>query len=335
MFANLPVTALRTFESAARLRSFKLAAAELAVTPTAVSHQVKALEQRVGVALFERVPRGVRLTERGASLFAGVHGALLDIAQTLDALRPAPDTGALTVSTTHSFAALWLVPRLGRFHQAYPQYQLRLDASARPVDLLQDASVDVAIRYSQKRYPALIAACSLPESFGVYGAPVLAARLGGRAPAGKRPRWSRCAGAIRGCMTRAGGNGARWPACRAGASPPPSMPTRKNTTRCRRPSPARAWCWPARSWCPTASGWGAGATAARGPGAGRGLYRAVRAGARAASAGARLPGLAGARIRGLSRAPARGYHVGHCLRAARYPGRARSRRTRTVNRFKK
>ena len=89
MFANLPVTALRTFESAARLRSFKLAAAELAVTPTAVSHQVKALEQRVGVALFERVPRGVRLTERGASLFAGVHGALLDIAQTLDALRRA------------------------------------------------------------------------------------------------------------------------------------------------------------------------------------------------------------------------------------------------------
>ena len=57
MFANLPVTALRTFESAARLRSFKLAAAELAVTPTAVSHQVKALEQRVGVALFERAAR--------------------------------------------------------------------------------------------------------------------------------------------------------------------------------------------------------------------------------------------------------------------------------------
>ena len=194
MFANLPVTALRTFESAARLRSFKLAAAELAVTPTAVSHQVKALEQRVGVALFERVPRGVRLTERGASLFAGVHGALLDIAQTLDALRPAPDAGALTVSTTHSFAALWLVPRLGRFHQAYPQYQLRLDANARPVDLLQDASVDVAIRYSQKRYPALVAACSLPESFGVYGAPALAARLGGaragrEAPALVTVRW--------------------------------------------------------------------------------------------------------------------------------------------------
>src|SRR6478752_5231108 len=141
MFATLPVTALRTFEAAARLRSFKLAAAELSVTPTAVSHQIKALERHVGCALFERVPRGVRLTDKGARLFAGVHGALLDVAQTLDALRPAPESGALTVSTTHSFAALWLVPRLGRFHEVYPQYQLRLDTSPDPVDLLQDASV--------------------------------------------------------------------------------------------------------------------------------------------------------------------------------------------------
>ena len=88
MFATLPVTALRTFEAAARLRSFKLAANELSVTPTAVSHQVKALERHVGCALFDRVPRGVRLTDKGARLFAGVHGALLEVAQTLDALRP-------------------------------------------------------------------------------------------------------------------------------------------------------------------------------------------------------------------------------------------------------
>ncbi|KAG0933702.1 hypothetical protein G6F31_016260 [Rhizopus arrhizus] len=164
MFANLPVTALRTFEAAARLRSFKLAAAELAVTPTAVSHQIKALERQAGFALFDRVPRGVRLTDKGARLFVSVHGALLDVAQTLDALRPAPASGALTVSTTHSFAALGLVPRLGRFYDAYPQYQLRLNANADPVDLLQDASVDVAIRYSPHAYPALHAACWLPES---------------------------------------------------------------------------------------------------------------------------------------------------------------------------
>ena len=189
MFATLPVTALRTFEAAARLRSFKLAAAELAVTATAVSHQVKALERHVGVALFERVPRGVRLTDAGARLFAGVHGALLDVAQALDAQRPAPATGALTVSTTHSFAALWLVPRLGRFYEACPQYQLNLNASAEPVDLLQDASVDVAVRYSRQRFPDLRAACGLQEWCGVYGAPALVARQGRRPPALVTVRW--------------------------------------------------------------------------------------------------------------------------------------------------
>jgi DNA-binding transcriptional LysR family regulator len=154
-----------------------------------VSHQVKALERHVGAALFERVPRGVRLTDAGARLFAGVHGALLDVAQALDALRPAPAAGALTLSTTHSFAALWLVPRLGRFYEAHPQYQLRLDASAESVDLLQDASVDVAVRYSRRRFPDLHTACRLQEWFGVYGAPALVARQGRRAPALVTVRW--------------------------------------------------------------------------------------------------------------------------------------------------
>ncbi|WP_438859909.1 LysR family transcriptional regulator, partial [Achromobacter spanius] len=182
MFTTLPVTALRTFEAAARLRSFKLASAELAVTPTAVSHQIKLLERQVGVALFDRVPRGVRLTDSGARLFASVHGALLEISQTLDALRPEPASGALTLSTTHSFAALWLVPRLGRFYQAYPQYQLNLQTGADAVDLLQDASVDVAVRYSRQRYPALHTAATLPEWFGVYGAPTQIAQLEKRTP---------------------------------------------------------------------------------------------------------------------------------------------------------
>ncbi|WP_332607418.1 LysR substrate-binding domain-containing protein [Achromobacter sp. ESBL13] len=177
MFSTLPVTALRAFEAAARLRSFKLAAAELAVTPTAVSHQIKALERQVGFSLFDRAPRSVKLTDKGARLFISVHGALLDIAQTLDALRPEPASGALTLSTTHSFAALWLVPRLGRFHQAFPQYQLNLQTGADPVDLLQDASVDVAVRYSRRAYPALHTAATLPEWFGVYGAPGLIAQM--------------------------------------------------------------------------------------------------------------------------------------------------------------
>ncbi|CAI1635607.1 Gcv operon activator [Serratia quinivorans] len=175
MFATLPVTALRTFESAARLRSFKQAALELAVTPTAVSHQIKALEQQLGFALFDRVPRGVRLTHKGERLFAGVHAALLDVATTLDAIRPVPSSGSVCVSVTHSFAALWLVPRLGRFYQAYPHYLVRLEACGEVIDLQQDASVDIAIRYSSTDYPKLHQAARLEERFGVYGAPDLCA----------------------------------------------------------------------------------------------------------------------------------------------------------------
>lgn len=76
---------------------------------------------------------------------------------------------------THSFAALWLVPRLGRFYQAYPHYLVRLEACAEVIDLQQDASVDVAVRYSRAHYPALHQAARLEESFGVYAAPGLAA----------------------------------------------------------------------------------------------------------------------------------------------------------------
>jgi len=177
MFAHLPVGALRTFEAAARLQSFKRAAAELHVTPTAVSHQMKALEQRLGLPLFERRTRGVSLTAAGESLFRCVHGAWLDIAQALQRLQPALSASALNVSTTHSFAALWLVPRLGRFHEAWPQYQVNLASTPVVVDLSQDASVDVAVRYGTRAYPGLTSVCALQERFGVYGAPAAVAAL--------------------------------------------------------------------------------------------------------------------------------------------------------------
>lgn len=176
MFAKLPVTALRTFEAAARLGSFKQAAAELLVTPTAVSHQIKVLEQRLGLALFERVPRGVVLTAKGRYLFERVHDALLEMSQTLDMLRPERSEGELALTTTHSFAALWLVPRLGAFQQRYPGYQVNLRTSGRVVDLLQDASVDLAIRYGSAVYPGLHCASVLEESFGVYGTPKVVAQ---------------------------------------------------------------------------------------------------------------------------------------------------------------
>ncbi|MCU6499962.1 LysR substrate-binding domain-containing protein [Rugamonas sp. A1-17] len=171
MFRALPVIALRTFESSARHLSFKLAADELAVTPGAVSHQVRTLEEWLGVALFDRLPRGVRLTPKGEKLFHSLHSALADLAQVTSSLRQVPVAGRLTVTTPSSFAALWLVPRLDRFYARHPEVNLRLDTSTTTIDLQQDASVDVAIRYGGGPYPDLYSPGSMAETFGVYGAP--------------------------------------------------------------------------------------------------------------------------------------------------------------------
>ena len=189
MFASLPLTALRTFESASRLLSFKAAAQELSVTPTAVSHQIRSLETWLGVPLFERLPRQVRLTEGGERLFHSLHGALLDVAQSLDTLRPQRSAGHLTVSTTPAFAALWLVPRLGRFYTAHPDINLRLDTQCEVIDLQQDASVDLAIRYSLGDYPNLYGQCLFDEGFAVYGSPEQVALAAARVPTLISVRW--------------------------------------------------------------------------------------------------------------------------------------------------
>ncbi|MCW7540975.1 LysR substrate-binding domain-containing protein [Aquabacterium sp. A7-Y] len=182
MFDTLPMTALRTFEASARLQSFKAAADELAVTPTAVSHQIKTLESWLGVPLFERLPRKVRLTECGERLFKSTHTALLDIAQTVAQLRPQPSTGQLTVSTTPAFAALWLIPRLGRFYASHPEINLRLDTRCEVIDLHRDASVDLVVRYGSGDNPGLHSQRLLQERFGVYGAPALLQHAAGHRP---------------------------------------------------------------------------------------------------------------------------------------------------------
>jgi len=176
MFASLPLNALRAFESAARHLSFKAAAAELAVTPTAISHQIRSLETWLGAALFERLPRRVRLTDGGERLFSSLHGALLEVAQSVDTLRPQRSAGHLTISTTPAFAALWLVPRLGRFYAAQPNIKLRLDTNCAVIDLHQDASVDLAIRYGFEPAGSLFGIRLFEEHFGVYGSPAQVAR---------------------------------------------------------------------------------------------------------------------------------------------------------------
>lgn len=171
MFSKIPLTALRVFESSARLGSFKAAADELSVTPAAVSHQIKSLESRIGVLLFERGASGVRLTEEGERLFRTSHDALLALSRGLDAVRPeAADERTLVLTTTPAFAAMWLIPRLGRFWQVDPQLNIKVETGNTLADLERDARIDLAIRATSRTFPALHEIALIDEYFGAYAA---------------------------------------------------------------------------------------------------------------------------------------------------------------------
>lgn len=141
-----PLKALRAFEAAARHGSFALAAEELCVTPAAVSHQVKHLEAYLEVRLFRRLPRGLVLTESGERLQAGVGGAFERLGEAVSAVRTSAAGRVVTLSIAPSLAARWLVPRVQRFRDRYPHYDLRIDARGEVVDLRRD-DVDIALRY--------------------------------------------------------------------------------------------------------------------------------------------------------------------------------------------
>src|SRR5262252_4678364 len=115
-----PLNALRTFEAAARHLSIKEAAAELSVTPDAVSQLVQKLEQHLGVELFRRGNRSLVLTEAGQSYFAPVRHAFRQIGEATRRLHAQPNAGVLTVSAPPAFAESWLVPRLGGFRARHP-----------------------------------------------------------------------------------------------------------------------------------------------------------------------------------------------------------------------
>jgi LysR family glycine cleavage system transcriptional activator len=153
--SRLPLNALRTFEAAARHQSFLKAADELAVTPGAVSRQIKALEIELGLRLFERFNRAVRLTPAGERLAEGVRQGLAAMTAAV-AEAQGSRAGPLAVSVMHSLAARWLVPRLHDFQQRYPDIQVMIAASDLPADLVHDR-IDLAIRYGTGPYPGLAA----------------------------------------------------------------------------------------------------------------------------------------------------------------------------------
>src|SRR5258708_20730527 len=149
-----PLNALRSFEAAARHESFTRAAEELFVTQGAVSHQVKALEAELGVKLFNRERRRLAINEAGRQYLAVVRDALDRIAVGTERLLERQNSGVLTVSTSPDFAAKWLVNRLGRFSEAYPEIDLRISATMHHVDFARE-DVDIAVRHGDGNWPGL------------------------------------------------------------------------------------------------------------------------------------------------------------------------------------
>ena len=147
-----PLTSLRAFEAAARLGSISRAADEIHVTHGAISHQVKALEEFLGVPLFAKQGRGVATTAAGKRLAERVGSALDQIAEVAAAIARHEDPGRLTISTLPSVAARWLMPRIGSFMEAHPEFDVNIHTSQSLVDFTRD-DVDIAIRFGRGTWP--------------------------------------------------------------------------------------------------------------------------------------------------------------------------------------
>lgn len=152
MFDRLPpLQTLRAFEATGRLSSMTLAAAELHVTHGAISRQIRKLEEHLGVKLFIRLTRQIILTEEGADFHHAITRILGDITRESERLRGPDSARRLRISTSVSFASKWLAPRLSRFRQQYPEFDIYLDVTDVNVDL-NNGQVDAAIRYGTGHY---------------------------------------------------------------------------------------------------------------------------------------------------------------------------------------
>ena len=141
----LPLNALRAFEASARHLSFTRAAEELHVTPSALSHQIKGLEEILGQKLFIRKVRAIELTATGKMLYPGLQTGFSHIREAVDGLQPPTDSRVLVISTPPGFTAKWLAPRLYRFAVQYPDIDVRVSSSMANADFVTDG-VDIAIR---------------------------------------------------------------------------------------------------------------------------------------------------------------------------------------------
>lgn len=155
MASRLPsLNGLRAFEAAARHMSFTLAAAELNVTQTAISHQIRRLEEELGVQLFLRLKGGLALTDDGQAYLPGIRTAFQALRQSTEQLLESRHNSVLTISTLVSVASKWLLPRLPAFQQAFPDIDVRVSASTDLVDF-RKGGIDAAIRYGRGDWPGL------------------------------------------------------------------------------------------------------------------------------------------------------------------------------------
>src|SRR3954451_9534625 len=145
-----PLVELRAFEAAARHLSFKKAAAELGVAPTAISHQIGLLEQYCGCALFRRRPRPLSLTDAGAELFPDIRGGLEGFAAAIAAVKRETGQQPLRVTTTNAFASRWLAPRLPAWRKLHPDAPLEVIGTDALLHLQAEDS-DLPIRYAASR----------------------------------------------------------------------------------------------------------------------------------------------------------------------------------------
>ncbi len=158
-----PLNALKAFEAAARHLSISLAAEELKVTPAAISHQVRQLEDFIGLPVFERSGRGLALTDAGNAGLRDLRNAFASLEAAMDAIESLGETGILNVSVAPSFASKWLLPRLSSFEAEHPEIDVHVSASMLLTDFANDG-IDIAIRYGAGGYQDVVFEKLLTES---------------------------------------------------------------------------------------------------------------------------------------------------------------------------
>lgn len=191
-----PLNALRAFEVAARHLSFKLAAEELSVTPTAISHQIRGLEQDLGAPLFRRLTRALELTPEGEAMLPKLREAMSAIAESVETVRAMRPLSRLSVVAPPSFASRWLVPRLQRFAEQHPQIELHLASATKAIDGRDAAGLGIEpltrhtgdghlwIRFGTGAYPGYRSEMLLePEYTAVCSPALLRAKIPLRQPA--------------------------------------------------------------------------------------------------------------------------------------------------------